>query len=185
MTESRTKDNKDDPRAMVQLIAEASQGPRSKSRRRLLVVLCKCVRLALKPLTGDKKPLLRVVRLTERWARKDPKVSIANLSAAADRVSGGYRNYAGEGVACAAYVGISHYPFDAASAAWDAIEFLAQARQDAATDSIQEAIDEAGPYGYALYDRKARSARAKLFKQCAEILRKEYRTLPKPRRTPD
>ncbi|MCK5022761.1 MAG: hypothetical protein KAS04_01175, partial [Candidatus Aenigmarchaeota archaeon] len=72
---------------MLWLVGKQSGPPKSKSRKKLVLTVCKCARLSLKYVTkGEKRPL-KAIQTAEAWANGDSSISlqdVRNAYAAAD-----------------------------------------------------------------------------------------------------
>jgi hypothetical protein len=156
------------PRAdwMLWLMGKAAGGPRSQSRRRLVLVACACAREAL-PLVrkGEGRPLA-AIELAERWARGERGISISDLRAAADAAYAAYA-YAAAAAARAAYAATAAA---AATAAYAAAAYAAAAYAAAAA---------AAAYAAAAAAAAATYARAQMRARCADIVRQHQPKAPR------
>jgi len=148
---------------MLWLLGRLSKGPRSKSRKLLVITACECARLSLKYiLVGEDRPL-KAIETAEKWANEDSSVSLQDVINAADAGAAADAYYA---AAAAYYAGAAAY-YAGAAAAGDAAA--------AAADAAAYAADAAADAYYA----DAAEVRAKIRKQCADIVRKHYSKPPK------
>ena len=135
---------------MLWLIGKKSGLPESKSRKKLVLTSCKCVRLAWKWMPKEGK---EAIRITEKWAKGNAGTTLKDVRTAAD----------------AAYA--------AADAAADATYAPAYAAD--ATYAAADAADAPADAAYAAADAAYAAARKDILKKCAIIVRKEYPKAPK------
>ena len=134
---------------MLWLLGRLSGKPGSNARRKLVLCVCECARLAMKHVKkGEKRPL-KAIETAEAWARREGGVLLSDVqksaaSAAANAATASSYTYA------AVYAAAS-YAYAAASAAADASA------------------------AYAAYA----AARLKTLKHCADIVRKHYPNPPR------
>lgn len=88
---------------MLWLLGRLSGGPRSKSRRRLVLASCGCARLSLKYVPAGEKRPLRAIQTAERWTRGN--ATLAQVRAAAYDAYDAYDAYADAAVAVAVAAG--------------------------------------------------------------------------------
>ena len=137
---------------MLWLLGKLSKGPRSKSRKRLVLATCECARLALKHVSkGENRPRL-AIETAEAWTKGEAILSQVRKAAYAAAYAAYTAAYAADDAAYAAYA--------AAYAAYTA-----------------DAADAAYAAAYAAY--AAYTAKKETLKQCADIVRKHYPMAPK------
>lgn len=68
---------------MLWLIGKSVGGPRSKSRKKLVLVVCKCARLSLEYVREDEKRPLIAIQTAEKWAKGDNKITLQDVRTAA------------------------------------------------------------------------------------------------------
>ena len=69
---------------MLWLLGELSGEPESDSRRELVLIACKCARLALPYVKeGEERPL-KAIETAEAWARQENGITLEDVRAAAD-----------------------------------------------------------------------------------------------------
>ncbi len=145
---------------MLWLLGKQSGPPESKSRKRLVLTVCKCARLALKHIPeGEERPL-KAIQVAENYAKGIKGVTLQDVRNAADAAA-----------AAATYVDAATYATDAASYA------AYTATHAAATNIAAYAATAAGAAYTAAYAATAAytaGARTKTLKKCAEIVRKDY-----------
>ena len=140
---------------MLWYAGKKSGPPESEGRKKLVLASCECARLA-RPYwykrNPDDKQVEACIATAEKWTRGEATIDeLRNARSAA---------YAAAAYAAAAYAAAAYADADAAYAA-------AAYAADAAYAA------------YAADAYAANAARTKTLKQCAEIVRKHYSTLPK------
>ena len=136
---------------MLWLLGHLSGGPRSKSRKQIVLMACECARLSLKYVPkGEDRPRI-AIETAEAWTRGE-----ATLQQVRNAASAAYAAYAA--AAAAAYAAYAAYA--AASAAYAAYAYYAYA-------------------AYASAAAAYASAAASALNQCADIVRKHYPKAPK------
>jgi hypothetical protein len=147
---------------MLWLIGKQSDNPESKSRKKLVLTVCKCARLSLKYISKDEKRPLKVIQIAEKWAKGDNSISLQDIrSAAVDAAHAA--SYAGDAAAHAAHA--AAYAAHAAAYAGDAPYAAAYAAAYAAYAAAY--VANAAAYA-------AHAAHAAVLKKCADIIRKDY-----------
>ena len=135
---------------MLWLIGKKAGKPDSKSRKKLVLTVCKCARLSLKYMEKNEKRPLITIQTVEKWAKGQGDISLADVRAAA-AASADAAAYAAYAAAYAAYAA------DATTyAAADVTAYAADAAADAVAD-IAYVVE-----------------RKKILKKCADIVRKSY-----------
>ncbi|MFH1615797.1 MAG: hypothetical protein ABIG61_12040 [Planctomycetota bacterium] len=151
---------------LLWLLGKTAGKPRTKSRKKLVLVCCKCARLSLKYVVkGEKRPL-RAIKTAEGWAMGKGNITLEDVRAAA---------YAAYAAAYAADVA------DAADAADVAAYTAAYAAAYAA--DVADAADAAYAAAYAA-DAAAYTAYEKTLVKCATIARQFYPQAPRIRSKP-
>jgi len=90
---------------MLWILGKLSGSPRTKSRKKLVLVACQCARLALPYVKeGEERPL-KAIETAETWARGESGISLAKVRAAtyAATDAAAYAAYAATDAAYAAY----------------------------------------------------------------------------------
>jgi len=159
---------------MLWLLGMLSGPPESDSRKKLVLVVCQCARLALPYVKkGEMRPL-KAIETAEAWARGDEGITLQDVrDAAAYAAAYAYASYA---VTYAAYVAVS-----AASAVTDAA-YVAASAANAAADAAYVAVSAASAAAraadayasYAVTD----AAFFDTLRECADIVREYYPVAP-------
>ena len=144
---------------MLWFIGKLSGQPRSRSRKKLVLTACGCARLSLKYVPKGENSPLRAIQTAERYAQNE--ATLEEIRKAADAYAA-YDADASDAYAAAAY------------AAADAAAYASCASDDAdAADAAAYAADTSA------YAAAAADAREQTLKQCADIVRKHYPTIPR------
>ena len=115
---------------MLWLLGMLSGPPGSGSRKKLVLVVCQCARLALPYVKkGEMRPL-KAIETAEAWARGDEGITLQDVRDAAAR--------AASAASAAARVAYATYAADAAARASDA---AARASDAAYVDTLRECAD--------------------------------------------
>ena len=110
---------------MLWLLGKLSDGPKSQSRKKLVLAACKCARLSLKYVAKNEKRPLKAIQVAEKWANNEKGASLQDVRAAYAAA------YAAADAAAAAYAAADAAAYAAADAA-DAAYAAAYAAADAA-----------------------------------------------------
>jgi len=147
---------------MLWILGKLSGKPGSQKRKRLVLAVCECARLALKHVKkGETRPR-KAIQTAEAWARNEgPTLDDVRADSA----------YAYAAAAAA-------YAADAAAAA-AAADDAAYAAAYAAAAAADDAYAAADAYAYAAAADAYQEAKKKTLKKCAEIVRKHYPTAPR------
>jgi len=156
---------------MLWFIGKLSGQPRSRSRKKLVLTACGCARLSLKYVPKGENSPLRAIQTAERYAQNE--ATLEEIRKAAYAAADAYDAYA--------YASYAAYDADAsdayaaaAYAAADAAAYASCASDDAdAADAAAYAADASA------YAAAAADAREQTLKQCADIVRKHYPTIPR------
>ena len=139
---------------MLWLLGKLSGAPETKSRKKLVLTSCQCARLSLKYVKeGENRPF-KAIETAEKWARGEAGITLYDVGHAAD----------------AAYAADSAAAADAAYAA-AAAAYAADAAD--ASYAATAAYAAAAAAAYAAYTAAARFS---TLKECADIVRKSYKT---------
>ena len=110
---------------MLWYAAQFTGGPRSKSRKRLVLAACGCARLALPHIPDDERRPLQAVETAEAWARGERGVTLAGVrDAAAYAAHAAYA--AADAADAAAHAAYAAYTAYAAAYAADAAAHAAR-----------------------------------------------------------
>jgi hypothetical protein len=152
---------------------------RGVKRETLVLAACECARLAL-PHTKDPR-VLACIETAEKWCRGEATMYelVAARRAAAAAYAAAAADAADAASAAAAYAAAdADAAADAASAAYAYAAAAADAAADAAAAAAAAAYAAAAYAAAAAAYAAADAARKSTFKQCAEIARKHFPTLP-------
>ena len=109
---------------MLWLLGKLSGDPDSDSRKELVMIACKCARLALKHVPkGEKRPL-KAIKTAEKWTRG--KATLQQVRDAAAAAAAAYAAAAADAADYAAYA--ADYAADAAAYAADAAYAAARSK---------------------------------------------------------
>lgn len=157
---------------MLFLLGRLAGGPRSKSRKKLVLAACKCARLALRFVEqGETRPR-RAIVIAERWAKgratlaevmEASKAAFAAFAAAEVSAESAFADYAAVESAYAAHA--ASYAASEASAEFSS--FAVSAASEASAESA-----------YAAH-ASAETARLDTLAKCAAIVRKMYPKAPR------
>jgi len=168
---------------MLWLLGRLSGKPGSNARRKLVLCVCECARLAMKHVKkGEKRPL-KAIETAEAWARREGGVLLSDVqksaaSAAANAATASSYTYA------AVYAAASY----AYAASYAAVSAAANAAAASASSYTYAAVYAAASYAYAAASAAAdasaayaayAAARLKTLKHCADIVRKHYPNPPR------
>ena len=98
---------------MLWLLGKQVGSPRSKSRKELVLIACKCARLSLKYVPKSEKRPLKAIQTAEKWVRGEATLRQVRYAAYAARAA--YAAYAAD-AAVAAYAADAAYAAYAADA---------------------------------------------------------------------
>ena len=140
---------------MLWLLGKQTGRPGTKSRKRLILTVCKCARLALKHVPKDEKRPLKAIQTAEKYAKGVKGITLQDVRNAADAA------------AAAAAAAADAYTAAVAYAAHAAVAYAADAAVVYATAAAADAA-------YAAHAAAAGGAQTKTLKKCAEIVRKDY-----------
>lgn len=178
---------------MLWLLGKLVGEPDTDSRKKLVLTVCKCARLALPYVKkGEVRPL-KAIETTEAWARGDNGVSLvdvrtaasaaASTSSAAASYAADYADYATTSADCAS----SASSAAAASSASCAASYAASSSSaDCAASAFCAAAYAATSAAYATYASSyatsapyaSYAARTSILKECADIVREYYPESP-------
>ncbi len=143
---------------MLWLLGSQSGPPESKSRKRLVLTVCKCARLSLKHVPKDEKRPLKAIQTAEKYAKGVKGVTLQDVKNAAADAAG------------ARVAHVAAYAADAAATG----AYATYAADAAATGAAYAAAAAACAAGARAGDAAADAADIKTLKRCAEIVRKDY-----------
>ena len=104
---------------MLWLIGKGVKGPRSKSRKKLVLTACECARLALKYVKkGEKRPL-KAIQAAEKWAKGEGGISLEDVRKADAAAYAAYAAYDAAYAAYAAAAAVDDATYAAAAVAVD------------------------------------------------------------------
>ena len=104
---------------LLWLMGRLAGGPRSKSRKQLVLAACECARLALPYVKGGELRPLRAIETAEAWAKGKAELKDVRAAAYAAAAAGAaaYTAVAGAAAYAAAVAGAAAYAADATDAA--------------------------------------------------------------------
>jgi hypothetical protein len=122
---------------MLWIAGRLAGSSESASRRKVVLAACECARLALRHVKkGEDRPRL-AIETAERWARKEPGVTLADVRSAADAADAAAGAAYGADAAAAAAASVA----GAARAATYAAAAAAAAADDARTKVLAQCAD--------------------------------------------
>jgi len=137
---------------MLWYAGRLSGSPETDSRKKLVLAVCQCARLALPYVRAGETRPLHAIETAEAWANGQPNVTLKDVRAAAYA----YNAYKAAATYSAAAVAANAVAYDAVAAAAAYAAYSAAAYDD--------------------YD--AASRQNEILKQCADIVRKYYPEAP-------
>lgn len=159
---------------MLEIIDKVCGEPESKSRKKLILVVCKCARLSLKYVPKNEKRPIRAIQAAEKWAKGNKDIFLQDIKVAADAaVDSSDLTYVTYAKTNAAYA--------AAYAAVNAAHTVTKANSVNAASYVAYATAHAVAYAATATADAATCVAVKrnVLKKCANIVHKYYSKAPR------
>lgn len=175
-----------DGAVMLGALGTIAGPPGGDQRRRLVLAACACARLSSQHAGTGERRTLAAIETAERWARGEGATlrQVSAAAAAAYAIAHAARNRDAAATAFAASSAAAHAANAAAAAAWTVgatLDDVATAADDAANAATHAAVaDAASAAAWSCADAACaddaatRTARARILRECADIVRRYY-----------